>query len=193
MNKEKDIIYSDNVRLSEGKILRTVSNLADTEKIIAILNKKNLLGTNVVGTAVFPQQENTIEHDYIKGIIHSEEYTESMAYDVSKIALQMSVELEKEGIYAWDLLPHNFTFNNGKWILYDFEALSLTPGKIKAETRGFFKIVFSSFEFTKKITRSALKQYYLNRIKCPDMLFMIPIFSYLRYFFDLHYQKPLYR
>ncbi len=193
IDNSEEINFSDTVKQKDGKIFRIVDNIDETKRIIDIIKNSDYLSDCVVDTKIYSDEKKIVQHEFLKGIIHSEEYTETMAYDVSELALEMCIELEKFGICGWDLLPHNFTFNNGRWILYDFEGLSLETRKIKALARGFFKIVFSSFEFTKLISRKELGQYYLNRVKCSQIFTMIPFVNWLKYFLNLQYSLYLIR
>jgi hypothetical protein len=181
------VIYTKSVYEQDGDIIRNVQNIEDAKKIIEILSKNNILGKYIVETSIFSEEEKLLCHKNLKGIIHSEEYTESMAYDVAKHAIDLSLILYNKGIYSWDLLPHNFTYKDGKWILYDFDAISLKPNKIKTQVRGFYKIIFSSFEFLKKVPRKDLKQCFLNRIKFPDLFKMLPFTDWFRLFLSENY------
>ena len=192
-NNNGKIIFSNTVKEVDGKILRTVHNIDDTKKITDVIQNNNILSDSIVDTEIYSYENKTVQHEFLKGIIHSEEYTETMAFDVSELALKMSIEFEKFSIYGWDLLPHNFTFYNGKWIFYDFGGLSLETRKMTALIRGFFKIVFSSFEFAKFVSRKEMGALYLNRVKCSDVYKMIPFFSWLKYFINLEYSLYLIR
>lgn len=186
MNKE-DIIFSETVQLKDGKLLRKVENVEESEKIIEILKKNNMLGSCVVDTRVFSVDEKCLEHDFIPNIIYSGEYTESMAFDVTQESVNMAKMLYDEGLYSWDLMPHNFTFCDGKWILDDFGSFSLNPVNVKTQVRSLFKITFSAFELKKVINRKKLKHYYLNRIKTFDLFKMIPFKNWFLFFCKLKF------
>lgn len=176
-----------NVYIQGGKVYRIVEDILQSEKIIEILKQNNLFNEKIVGTRVYSKPEKILEHEFISNIVHSEEYTESMAYDIAQIGIDMAIKLLKYGIYSLDLLPHNFSFVKGEWILIDFEALSLSAKKIKAMIRGFFKILFSSFEITKIVPRKDLKHCYLNRIKVNDLRKIIPFKEWFIYFVRLNF------
>lgn len=174
--KEKLIAGSNKVKIRGNRVFRYVDNIDDARKIIEVC--ENNLGNGIVGTKVFSEEEKILEHEYISPIIHSGEYTESMAYDVTEIAINTALSMVDYGIYSFDLLPHNYTYNNGKWILYDFGAFETTPKNVKTQVRGCFKICFSAFELSKIIERKHLKHYYLNRIKTTALSKMIPVWRF---------------
>lgn len=184
---EEDIIFSETVQIQDGKLLRSVDSIEEAEKIIEILKKKDMLGSCIVDTRVFSAKNKYLEHKIIPNMIYSGEYTESMAIDVTELSLKMALDLFEDGIYSWDLMPHNFTFYDGKWILYDFGSFSLSPVNLKTQIRSLFKITFSSFELTKIIKRKNLKQCYLNRIKIFDLKKMIPFKNWFIFFFKLKF------
>lgn len=175
--KEKIIAGSNKVKICGNRVFRYVDNIDDAKKIIEV--SQNKLGDGVVGTKVFSEEENLLEHEFISPIIHSGEYTESMAYDVTEIALNTAIKMAECGVYSFDLLPHNYTYHNGKWILYDFGAFEMTPKNVKTQVRGCFKICFSAFELSKIIQRKYLKHYYLNRIKTSALSKMIPVWCFV--------------
>lgn len=174
--KEKIIAGSNKVKICGNRVFRYVDNIDDAKKIIAVCQNK--LGEGVVGTKVYSEEENLLEHEFISPIIHSGEYTESMVYDVTEIALNTAIKMADCGVYSFDLLPHNYTYHNGKWILYDFGAFEMTPKNVKTQVRGCFKICFSAFELSKIIQRKYLKHYYLNCIKTSALSKMIPVYSF---------------
>ncbi len=180
-------VFTDSVYIQDGKVFRIVEDILQSEKIIDILERNNFFNGKVVGTLVHSKNEKILEHEFISGISHSEEYTESMAYDIAQIGIDMAIKLLKYGIYSFDLLPHNFSFVNGKWILIDFEALSLSSKKVRAMIRGYFKILFSFFEITKIVQRKELKHCYLNRIKVNDLRKIIPFKEWFIYFIRLNF------
>ena len=167
------------VNVEQNRVIRKVYNLKEAEVVMLVAKKNNMLGKTIVDTKILSEDENLLEHRKIKHIIHSGEYTESMAYDVTKLGIDMALDFIKYGIYSYDLLPHNYTFENGNWILYDFGALKISPEQVKTQIRSIFKISFSAFELTKIISRSKLKHYYLNRIKLYDLMQMIPLKNWL--------------
>ena len=152
------------VIVKNKKIYRKAENINDSLKIMSVLEKHNYFKNKVVETCISTEEENTLEHKYISPIIHSGEYTTSMAYDVTKCALDMAIELIDDKIFSFDLLPHNFTYHNGEWLLYDFGSFETHPKNVKTQLRGTFKITFSSFELLKKLDRKAIKHCFLNRI-----------------------------
>lgn len=186
-NIQNKDFFTKNVYFQDGKVYRIVDNISEYEKIIEILKQNNLFNEKIVGTRVYSKPKNILEHEFISGIVHSEEYTESMAYDIAQIGIDMAIKLLKYGIYSLDLLPHNFSFVKGEWILIDYEALSLSAKTIKAIIRGFFKILFSSFEITKIVPRKDLKHCYLNRIKINDLRKIIPFREWFIYFIRLNF------
>ena len=170
----EDKVLSKTLQIKNGKLLRNVDDTLSIKKILEILEKKGYKNNFVVKTQIFSEDEKLIEHEILKYIIHSGEYTESMAYDVNIHSLKMALDLIDEGVYAYDLLPHNFTFYNGKWFLYDFDSFQLNPEKIITEIRGFFKIVFSNFEILRLISRKELGYFYLTRYRIEDIIKLIP-------------------
>lgn len=98
-----------------------------------------------------------------------------MALDVTKIAINTAIDLIDSGLYSYDLMPHNYTYHNGEWLLYDFGAIELISKRTKTQTRSMFKISFSSFELLNLVSRKNLKHYFLNRISHLDLLKMINV------------------
>lgn len=172
------------VRIENGKVFRTVANIDDAKMILQALDCIGVSGKSVISTRIEFEQENTLEHDYIPKIIHSGEFTETMAYDVNKIALNLNSSMYKQGVYSFDLLPHNFTFYNGKWILFDFGAFELKSTNVKTLIRNFFKISFSSFELLKMVERKDLKHYFLNRIRTEKLKKMLPLSNWISIFIE---------
>lgn len=191
-NENNTIILSKTVYIENGILLRKVENIDDAKTIIKIIEDKNLFNKSVVNTKIYSEQDKLLEHEILPYIIHSGEYTESMAMDVTKTAMEMSLDLYKCGIFSWDLMPHNYTYLNGEWILYDFGSFALKPDNVKTQIRSLFKISFSSFELTKRIKRKYLKHYYLNRIKAYDLFKMIPLKNWLFLFFKQKYCLSLF-
>ena len=170
------------VKIENNRVLRVVDDIKDTQKILDAINNIGELKTNIVPTKVVKAEENTIEHQYIPRIINSGELTESMTYDVNEISLKLLFAMFKEGIYSFDLLPHNFTYYQGKWILFDFGAFETNPKKVKTQLRNGFKISISAYELLKIVNRSELKHYFLNRIKNSDLKKMLPFKTWLNIF-----------
>lgn len=189
----EDTVFSPKLEVKDGKLLRTVANIDETEKIINIINSKKLFNKSIVETKFFSKEKKLIEHNYISYIIHSGEYTESMAYDVQKYALDFGLDFLEDGVCGWDLLPHNFTYHNGTWFLYDFDALSLNRRQLITNYRGYFKITFSNYEILKYLTRKEMTYYYLTRIKMENLLKLIPFYRSFFLFLNLSYCKILHR
>lgn len=185
-------IKKSQVHISDGKVFRDVIKIEDSKKIIDVVAEKGIMGSDVVTTEIFSESDKVLEHKFIKNIIHSGEYTESMAYDVTEKCIDMAVDFVKSGVYSYDLLPHNFTYCNGNWLLYDFGALELTPYKVRTQIRGVFKISFAAFELLKIINRQDMKHYFLNRIKIEELFKMIPVYSYFIFVAKLFICKTLY-
>lgn len=178
----QDKVLSKTLKIVNGKLLRNVEDVASIENLVEILNKKGYIGKNIIDTKVYSREEKLVEHEILKYIIHSGEYTESMAYDVNELSLKMALDLVDERVYAYDLLPHNFTFHNGNWFLYDFDSFQLKPEKVITEIRGFFKIVFSNCEILRLISRKELGHYYLTRYRIEDIFHIIPFHRWLYLF-----------
>ena len=178
----QDKVLSKTLKIVNGKLLRNVEDVASIENLVEILNKKGYIGKNIIDTKVYSREEKLVEHEILKYIIHSGEYTESMAYDVNELSLKMALDLVDDGAYAYDLLPHNFTFHNGNWFLYDFDSFQLKPEKVITEIRGFFKIVFSNCEILRLISRKELGHYYLTRYRIEDIFHIIPFHRWLYLF-----------
>ncbi len=175
-------VLSKTLKIVNGKLLRNVEDVVSIEKLVKILSKKGYIKKNIIDTKVYSKEEKLVEHEILKYIIHSGEYTESMAYDVNELSLKMALDLVDEGVYAYDLLPHNFTFHNGDWFLYDFDSFQLTPEKAITEIRGFFKIIFSNYEILRLISRKELGHYYLTRYRIEDIFHIIPFYRWLYLF-----------
>lgn len=179
---------SKSIKIIDGHILRLVNNIDETKKIIEILNKINLMGTSVINTKIYSEEDNLIEHEKLKNIIHSEEYTESMAYDISEVGFNLITALREEGLYNWDIVPNNFSLINGNWVLHDFDSISFFPNHIKTLVRSLFKISFSSFELTSSIIpRKYIKQCFLNRVSAKDLINIVPLKKWYIYVFQLYY------
>lgn len=175
---EKIVAGSNKVKICGNKVFRYIENPDDAKRIIEVCKSKNRLGNDIIDTKVVSEEEKLLEHKYISPIIHSGEYTESMVYDLTEIALDTAIDFVDYGVYSFDLLPHNYTYNNGKWVLYDFGAFETVPKNVKTQIRGCFKICFSMFELSKIIERKYLKHYYLNRIKTSALFKMIPMWNF---------------
>ena len=180
----QDKVLSKTLKIVGGKLLRNVEDIFSIKKLISILSKKGYIGSNVIETQIHSEDEKLVEHEILKYIIHSGEYTESMAYDVNELSLNMAIDMCSEGVYAYDLLPHNFTFHNGKWFLYDFDSFKFSPTKSITQIRGFFKIIFSNYEILRLISREELKHYYLTRYRIEDIFHIIPFHRWLYLFFN---------
>lgn len=189
----QDKVLSKTLQIKDGKLLRNVEDILSIKKILEVLEKKGYKDDFVVKTRIFSEEEKLIEHEILKYIIHSGEYTESMAYDVNMHSLEMALNLIDNNTYAYDLLPHNFTFHNGKWFLYDFDSFQLSPEKIITEIRGFFKIIFSNYEILRLISRDKLGYYYLTRYRIEDIIKLIPFHRWLYLFFNQSICNILYK
>ena len=165
--------------IEEDKILREVESISAAQKIIDILQEKNYFNSKVVETKIAQNQINFLEHKKLSPIIHSGEFTVSMALDITKIAFEQMLDLVDCKLYSYDLMPNNYTYQNGNWILYDFGAFELLPKNVQTQSRSTFKITFSSLELLKKIDRAELKHYFLNRISHPDLFKMISPVNWL--------------
>lgn len=188
----QDIVFTKTLEIKDGKLLRKVPNIEEIEKILNVIKNKGLIGSSVVNTKIFSKEENLIEHEYLNYIIHSGEYTESMAYDVQKYALDLGLDFLKDKIYGWDLLAHNFTYRNGTWFLYDLDSFSLDPQKLITQLRGFFKITFSNYEILRYLTRSEMSYYYLTRIKIEDIIKLIPFSRWFYLVLNMSFCQILY-
>ena len=85
----QDKILSKTLEIKDGKLLRNVEDISAIKKLIELLSKKRYIGSNVIDTKIYSEDEKLVEHEILKYIIHSGEYTESMAYDVNKLSLEM--------------------------------------------------------------------------------------------------------
>lgn len=178
----KDKVLSKTLQIKNGKLLRNVEDISSIKKLIKILEKKGYINKFIVETKIYSEEEKLIEHEILPYIIHSGEYTESMAYDSTLASIDMAIDLVDEKVYAYDLFPHNYTLHNGVWFLYDFDSFQLKPEKVITEIRGFFKIIFSNYEILKLISREKLGHYYLTRYKIEDIRKMIPFSRWLYLF-----------
>ena len=168
------------IEIEENFVLRDASEIAsldDFKNIINVINSSLYLKKHIIETELYSEKKIILKHRKIRHIIHSEEYTTSMAYDVTETAINIALDLIQYGIYANDLLPHNFTFENGKWILYDFCSFGYNKKGFKTQIRGLYNISFSAFELLKFVNRSYLKYYFLTRIKFSRLYKMIPFLS----------------
>ena len=179
-----DKVLSKTLKIQGGKLLRNVEDISAIKKLIELLSKKGYIGSNVIDTKIFSEEEKLVEHEILKYVIHSGEYTESMAYDVNELSLKMAIDMCSVGVFAYDLLPHNFTFHNGKWFLYDFDSFQFNPTKSITQIRGFFKIIFSNYEILRLISRKELKHYYLTRYRIEDIFHIIPLHRWLYLFLN---------
>lgn len=188
----QDTVFTKTLEIKNGKLLRTVPNIDEIERIINVIKDKGLLGKSVVDTKIFSKEDNLVEHEFLNYIIHSGEYTESMGYDVQKYALVFGLNFFEDKIYGWDLLPHNFTYRNGTWFLYDFDSFSLNPKRLITQLRGFFKITFSNYEILRFLTRSEMSYYYLTRMRIEDIIKLIPLYRWLYLFLNMSFCQVLY-
>lgn len=170
-----------NVIVKEDRILREVYSIEEAVTILEALKSEGYYDKYIVETSIYSDEDRILEHKLLKPIIYSPEYTVSMAYDITELGNKMATTLADRGVYSYDLLPHNFTFYNGEWILYDFGAFELTPYNAKTQVRNAFKISFSSFELLKLLERKDLKGYFLNRISNKYIMKMLPLSSYIMF------------
>lgn len=188
----KDTVFTKTLEFKNGKLLRKVQNIDEFQKIIDVIKNKGLFGKSVIETNVYSKDEHIVEHEYINYIIHSGEYTESMGYDVQKYALDFGLSFFEDKIYGWDFLPHNFTYRNGNWFLYDFDSFSLNPKRLVTLLRGFFKITFSNYEILRFLTRREMSYYYLTRMRIEDIIKLIPFYRWLYLFINMQFCQVLY-
>ena len=188
----QDKVLSKTLKIQGGKLLRNVEDIWAIKKLIERLSQKGYMGSNVIDTKIFSEEEKLVEHEILKYVIHSGEYTESMAYDVNQLSLKMAIDMCEVGVFAYDLLPHNFTFHNGKWFLYDFDSFQFNPAKSITQIRGFFKIIFSNYEILRLISREELKHYYLTRYRIEDIYHIIPLSRWLYLFLNQVFCNTLY-
>ncbi len=194
----EDKVLTRTLKIENGRLLRNVEDVSAIKKYIQILSEKGYIDKNVISTSIFSEDEKIIEHQILKYIIHSGEYTESMAYDINLLSIKMALDVIDSKIYAYDLLPHNFTFYNGNWFLYDFDSFSISPKKTITEIRGFFKIIFSNYEILRLINREKLGHYYLTRYRIEDIFSIIPLHRWIYLSFNqiicnLLYKLKLYK
>lgn len=187
----KDTILTKTLKIENGKLIRSINDIAEAKRIMEVIQEKGLFGKSIVNTKFCSEKENYLEHEYLNYIIHSGEYTESMGYDVQEYAIKLGLDFFENGIYGWDLLPHNFTYRNGTWFLYDFDGFSLDPKRIITQLRGFFKINFSNYEILRFLTRSEMSSFYLTRIKMEDIIKSIPLYRGLYLFINMTICKIL--
>lgn len=175
------------VKISKNRVFRIIDDIEDAQKVLLAIEKLDSLKANIVDTKILHKKKNILEHAFITPIIHSGEYTESMLYDVTKLTFDLIFGMLENNIYSFDLLPHNFTYSDGKWVLFDFGAFEPKSTNVKTQIRSSFKITFSSFELLKIIQRKELKHYFLNRIKLLELIKMIPFKSWLKLAFSNKY------
>lgn len=173
--------------IKDKKVYRRVDNIENFKKLIAFFEAQSLLGNEIVDTKIIDVEKNLLEHPFINQIIHSGEFTTSMAYDIMKNAFNMAINLVDYKVYAFDLFPHQYTYLDGQWFLYDFDAFNIHPKNIKTQVRGTYKIVFSSFELLKKIARKDMKRCFLNRIRNSVFFQMVDFNDWLIWFFKQTY------
>ena len=177
-----DTLFKEN-----NKIYRQVENIEQIEKIINIFTQNNLFSEQIVETMIVDRNKKILEHKFLSPIIHSGEFTTSMALDLTKHSIDLSLKLIDLGIYSYDLVPHQYTYIDGKWILFDFDSFHLTPNYLKSGIRQIFKISFSSFELLKYIERKKLKDCFLNRISHHYLSQMIPLIDYFKWSINLEH------
>lgn len=182
---------SDYVIVEDNRVLRVVSKIEDAEAILSAINLQENIKKHIIDTKIFSVSDKLLEHRKIKHIIHSGEFTESMAYDVTRLALDIASYMIDKGIYSYDLLPHNFTLDDGKWILYDFGSFSVDSRKVKTQIRSTFKISFASYELLKLIKRSRMKHYFLNRVRSKCLIHMISFKDWIKWRFEMAYARFL--
>ncbi len=171
-------------------VLRDISNILsidDFNKLFLVIQNNKNINEHIIDTKFQSVEKSVLKHRKIKHIIHSSEFTESMAYDVTDTAISMALDFIKYGIFANDLLAHNFTFENGKWILYDFCSFSYNKKGLRAQIRSTFYISFAAFELMKIIKRNKLKHYFLNRIKYSRLIKMISFFNWTKWYLCMEF------
>lgn len=179
----EDVVLTKTLKIKDGKLLRLVDDILEVEALVEKLKQRGYIPETVIDAKTFSKEEKLIEHEIIPYIIHSGEYTESMCYDVVSQALDMAIDLVDDGIFCWDVLPHNFTFYNGKWFLYDFDSILLSPIKAKSLVRGFFKLVFPNYEILKTLKREELNEYYLTRYRLCCVYSILPLSRFFVFFY----------
>ena len=177
----------EQVIIRENDVLRRVNSIDETEKIISVLKANGMLGNGVVNTEIFSRDEKYVSHEKISPVIHSGEFTVSMAYDLFELALKTCTKMLDYGIYTWDFLPHNLTYTDGHWVLYDFGAFALSPENVKTQIRNMFKICFAALELLKIVDRAKLKRCFLNRISGLEFFKMV----HWQVFFTFEFRKNL--
>lgn len=173
--------------IKDKKVYRRVNNIENFKKLISVFEAQNLLGSEIVDTKIIDIEKNLLEHPLINPIIHSGEFTTSMTYDIMNCAMNMAINLVDLGIFAFDLFPHQYTYLDGQWFLYDFDAFNIHPKNIKTQVRCTYKIVFSSFELLKLISRKEMRRCFLNRISNSIFLKMFGFKKWLSYFLKQSY------
>ncbi len=162
-----------------NKIYRIVNDIEEMTQIINILDKNGFFPDKIVKTNVHDKANKILESDYLPTIIHSGEFTPSMLINLTQRAIDITESLLPLRVYPFDLVPHNFTYNNGNWAFYDFDSFSLNKNLFKAQIRSTFKVTFCAFEILKKLKRSKLNHYFLNRISHSEFFKMVPFHSFL--------------
>lgn len=168
----------------DNRVIREVDDINDVKKILDAIEKIEDLKYNIVDTKLIPKEEKLIEHEYLPTIINSGEFTESMLLDINNVAIDLYLSMLDNGIYSFDLLPHNFTYYKGKWVLFDFGAFETIPDNVKTQVRNWYKIYLSAYELLNIVERSELKQYFLNRVKTLNLKKMIPLKNWLIFSFN---------
>ncbi len=178
------------ISIESDFVLRNVSSILSIDKykeLLGIIDNCEILKNHIIETQIQSVNPPVLKHRKIKHVIHSSEFTDSMAYDVTSTAINMSLCFLNYGIYANDLLAHNYAFENGKWILYDFCSFSYNQKGLKTQIRNMFYISFAAFELLKVIERKKLKHYFLNRIKYSRLIKMILFQNWIKWFLNMEF------
>ena len=78
----------------QRKIFYIIENSTDSVYKSTKIYKQdiqNLLGNEIVDTKIIDIEKNLLEHPFINPIIHSGEFTISMAYDIMNCAMNMAI------------------------------------------------------------------------------------------------------
>ena len=95
----QDKVLSKTLKIKDGKLLRNVEDILSIKKLINLLSNKGYIGSNVISTQIYNEEEKLVEHEILKYIIHSGEYTESMAYDVNELSLKMAIDKQQQILF----------------------------------------------------------------------------------------------
>ena len=77
--------------IKDKKVYRKVNNIESFRKLISVFEAQNLLGSEIVDTKIIDIEKNLLEHPFINPIIHSGEFTISMAYDIMNNAFNVII------------------------------------------------------------------------------------------------------